>query len=179
MNPDPDGDGVDELLMSSHGDHGGSAWLLYGPIPTGETSVEQVAARLWNVDGEGLAELDLAADLTGDGRADLLVGSWYPWGDQPQGWVVPGGVVFAGDDLDRDGTVADDCDDADGSINPGVAENTSTKKDEDCDPSTKPYVTVDLPPPPPVASKARVTYTGADLASVEIRGSAGTRPARW
>lgn len=129
---DLDGDGVDDLVLSSHGDHGGSAWVLYGPVRTGSTSVEQVAARLWNVDGVGLAELDLTADLTGDGRADLLIGSWYPWGDRPQGWVVPGGIEFTGDDLDRDGNVADDCDDADPGVYIGAVEACDSL-DQDCD----------------------------------------------
>lgn len=78
---DLDGDGTSELLVGGPGSDsgaaaGGAAWLLYGPLPLGSTSVAG-APITWSgtaaADALGTA-VAFAGDPDGDGLGDVLLG---------------------------------------------------------------------------------------------------------
>lgn len=85
---DMDGDGITDVLVSaerygnSEDPYLGAVYLLSGPI-TGEWEVDSNTARITGIDrydriGTSLA----AADLNGDGIAEVIAGSWsYPSND--------------------------------------------------------------------------------------------------
>ncbi|MBI4437543.1 FG-GAP repeat protein [Candidatus Uhrbacteria bacterium] len=81
---DVNGDGIDDLVVGSPGDdtaeaNAGAAYILFGPLTEGETSLAEADAKLtgeavndfagWRVAGAG--------DVNGDGTDDLVVGAQY------------------------------------------------------------------------------------------------------
>ncbi len=82
--PDMDGDGFDEVLIgacqaSVTAEYAGSAYLIYGPITAGTTSLSDADATFEGVeayDAAGITALG-AGDVTGDGVPDFMVGAYY------------------------------------------------------------------------------------------------------
>ncbi len=97
---DVQGDGFDDLLLSTYAretDAGGqgTAWLVSGPLVTGEVS--SVASASWDALDDELLGVGLsgAGDLDGDGYGDLLVGA--PAHDN---WSTASGAVYVFSGLD-------------------------------------------------------------------------------
>ncbi|MDP2306615.1 MAG: integrin alpha [Pseudomonadota bacterium] len=79
---DLDGDGADELLVGGPGsdlgvEAGGAAWLLFGPLPLGVTSVAEAPVSWAGAaagDSLGIA-VAFAGDADGDATGDILLGA--------------------------------------------------------------------------------------------------------
>ncbi len=81
--PDLSGDGLADVVVGSIGNsevgaNAGKVYLMAGPLAPGSTTLDLAADAVWlgetAGDYAGVA-LEAAADLTGDGAADLLIGA--------------------------------------------------------------------------------------------------------
>jgi len=81
--PDLSGDGLPDLVVGSIGNsetgaNAGKVYLVAGPIAAGSTTLDLAADAAWLGETAGDyagVSLESAADLTGDGAADLLIGA--------------------------------------------------------------------------------------------------------
>ncbi len=79
---DVNNDGYDDVLIGAYGNNdgardGGAAYLLYGPVSSGNLSTADATLQGWLAGGLAGYSVAGAGDVNADGYADLLIG--VPW----------------------------------------------------------------------------------------------------
>lgn len=107
---DLDGDGLADLVMGALGsDVGGSqagaVYVAFSPV-TGDVDASAAGAAVYSVESSGHFGIAVAAsdDITGDGRADLLVGAWLA-DNHGTATIIPGPFTASTDITDASATL--------------------------------------------------------------------------
>jgi uncharacterized protein (TIGR03382 family) len=133
-----DGDGYADLAVGAYGS--GDVFVYDGS----DSGLASAASTTITGTGTSFGFALGGADVNGDGYTDLTIGDAGDSSGYGKAWVYLGYVDADGDGyvVGGDGT-AQDCDDDDAAVNPGVAEVVGNDKDDDCDGTTTCYADAD------------------------------------